>query len=99
MKLYSVRGQIYRQYTACKPTVRLQRTREHRRQSHHTVVLWITVYSYYNQQNDHYWDDYQRFMYVSLYLYVYCVCMCTERVVLVSCEHGGVDLMGLKPSP
>ena len=26
-------------------------------------------------------------------------CMCTARVVLVSCEHGGVDLMGLKPSP
>ena len=27
------------------------------------------------------------------------VCMYTAYVVLVYCEHGGVDLMGLKPSP
>ena len=27
------------------------------------------------------------------------VCVYTAYVVLVYCEHGGVDLMGLKPSP
>ena len=27
------------------------------------------------------------------------VCVYTAYVVLVHCEHGGVDLMGLKPSP
>ena len=27
------------------------------------------------------------------------VCMYTAYVVLVYCEHDGVDLMGLKPSP
>ena len=26
-------------------------------------------------------------------------CMYTAYVVLVYCEHGGMDLMGLKPSP
>ena len=27
------------------------------------------------------------------------VCMYNAHAVLVYCEHGGVDLMGLKPSP
>ena len=32
----------------------------------------------------------------SYFVFVY---MYTAYVVLVYCEHGGVDLMGLKPSP
>ena len=28
-----------------------------------------------------------------------CLSVCIMHVVLVYCEHGGVDLMGLKPSP
>ena len=34
-----------------------------------------------------------------LCLYVFCVLFYTAYVVLAYCEHGGVDLMGLKPSP
>ena len=30
---------------------------------------------------------------------VFCVCMYTAYAVLVYCEHGGVGLMELKPSP
>ena len=33
---------------------------------------------------------------ISYFVFVY---MYTAFVVLVYCEHGGVDLMGLKPSP
>jgi len=34
-----------------------------------------------------------------MFLSVYFVCFCFIAHVLYYCEHGGVDLMGLKPNP
>ena len=36
---------------------------------------------------------------ICVVLYVYHVLFYTAYVVLAYCEHDGVDLMGLKPSP
>jgi len=52
MKLYSVCGQIYRQYTACKTNVRLQRTREYRRQCYFSPLDYYGLHSIMNQQHN-----------------------------------------------
>ena len=45
------------------------------------------------------WVHFTVHKFICVCLYVFYVLFCTAYVVLAYFEHGGVDLMGLKPSP